>query len=130
MARPKRAAALHFTHVDLRNWRNFTSVNVALSRRIFLIGPNASGKSNLLDVFRFLRDLVSVGGGLQEAVQRRGGVSSLRSLAARWYSDIAIRTQIGHDGEPATWKYELTFALNAAVQDVRGPPRSSGPHSR
>jgi predicted ATPase len=117
MARPKRAAALHFTYVDLRNWRNFTSVNVALPRRVFLIGPNASGKSNLLDVFRFLRDLVSVGGGLQEAVQRRGGVSSLRSLAARRYSDIAIRAQIGHDGEPATWKYELTFN-----QDNRSRP--------
>jgi predicted ATPase len=45
-----------------------------LSRRVFLVGPNASGKSNLLDVFRFLHDVVSVGGGLEEAVRKRQGV--------------------------------------------------------
>ncbi len=117
MTKPKRAPAFRFTHIGLCNWRNFTSVNVALPRRVFLVGPNASGKSNLLDVFRFLRDLVSVGGGLQEAVQRRGGVSSLRSLAARRYSDIVIRAQIGQDEEPAAWKYEITFN-----QDNRSRP--------
>jgi hypothetical protein len=102
MTRHRRTTTLRFSHVELRNWRNFTSVDVALSRRVFLIGPNASGKSNLLDAFRFLRDLVAVGGGLQEAVQRRGGVSSLRSLAARRYSDIVIRVRIGSDNGPVS----------------------------
>ncbi|RMG55933.1 MAG: chromosome segregation protein SMC [Acidobacteria bacterium] len=100
---------MRVTRVKLRNWRNFTTVDVALPRRVFLVGPNASGKSNLLDVFRFLRDLVSVGGGLQEAVRRRSGVSSLRCLAARRYSDIVIRVDIGDDEESALWRYEVTF---------------------
>lgn len=117
MPKPKRAAAFHCTHIELQNWRNFTSVAIPLPRRVFLIGPNASGKSNLLDAFRFLRDLVSIGGGLQEAVRRRGGVSSLRALAARRYSDIAIRVQIGHTEEPAVWKYEVIFN-----QDHRSRP--------
>ncbi|MBA2492469.1 MAG: ATP-binding protein, partial [Gammaproteobacteria bacterium] len=56
---------------------------VELQRRVFLIGPNASGKSNFLGLFRFLHDLVSVGGGFQEAVRKRRGISSLRCLAAR-----------------------------------------------
>lgn len=54
---------LRFTHLRLENWRNFTSVDTELARRVFLVGPNASGKSNMLDVFRFLHDLVAVGGG-------------------------------------------------------------------
>ncbi|RLB30852.1 MAG: chromosome segregation protein SMC, partial [Deltaproteobacteria bacterium] len=78
-----------FTHIRLENWRNFAEVDVDLQRRGFLIGPNASGKSNLLDVFRFLYDLVSVGGGFQEAVRKRSGASSIRCLAARRHSDIA-----------------------------------------
>jgi ABC-type molybdenum transport system ATPase subunit/photorepair protein PhrA len=78
MRESRRASSMRFIRIELKNWRNFTHLDVALSKRVFLIGPNASGKSNLLDTFRFLRDIVSVGGGLQEAVRKRGGVSTLR----------------------------------------------------
>ncbi len=101
---------MRFTHLYLENWRNFTNVDIDLQKRAFLIGPNASGKSNLLDVFRFLHELVSVGGGFQEAVRNRGGVSILRSLAARRYSDIVLRARIGGDEDTAEWEYELRFA--------------------
>jgi predicted ATPase len=77
-----------FTHVHLENWRNFTDISVDLQNRAVLVGPNASGKSNFLDVFRFLSDIVAVGGGFQEAVRRRDGVSKLRALAARHTTDI------------------------------------------
>jgi predicted ATPase len=100
---------MRFTHVNLVNWRNFKSVDVALQRRVFLFGPNASGKSNFLDAFRFLSDLTVVGGGFQDAIQRRGGVSILRCLAARESSDIAVTVQIGDDEDPNLWRYELRF---------------------
>jgi len=99
---------LRFTTLYLENWRNFTRVDTGLQRRSFLLGPNASGKSNFLDVFRFLHDLVTVGGGFQEAVRKRGGVSSLRCLAARRYSDLVIRVAIGDDNGNA-WGYDLEF---------------------
>ncbi len=98
-----------FTHIEMRNWRNFAQVSVGLERRVFLVGANASGKSNFLDAFRFLHDTVSVGGGFQEAVRKRGGVSSLRCLAARRYPDVEIRMQIGTGETPTAWRYELTF---------------------
>ena len=72
------------TRMRVKNWRNFKEFDVRLQERQFIVGPNASGKSNLLDVFRFLRDIAkSDGGGLQKAVNDRGGVSKLRCLAAR-----------------------------------------------
>ncbi len=74
------------------------------------MGPNASGKSNLLDAFRFLYDIVSVGGGLQEAVRARGGVSQLRSLSARRYPNVAVQVRVGTDDDPSLWEYELRFA--------------------
>ena len=74
----------------LKNWKNFRKVDVDLVDRVFIVGPNASGKSNLLDVFRFLRDIAKSGGGIQEAVKARGGVSKIRCLAARTNSDIEI----------------------------------------
>ncbi len=110
--------ALRFTRVKLGNWRNFVDVDVPLQRRAFLVGPNASGKSNLLDALRFLREIVIVGGGFQKAVETRGGVSKLRCLAARRYSNVAIAVTVGSDDEPDQWEYELHF-----TQDNRRRPQ-------
>jgi len=98
---------MRFSRLTLRNWRNFNSVDVELQHRVFLVGPNASGKSNFLDVFRFLRDLASPDGGLQKAVRQRGGVSRIRSLAATRRSDVIIDTEV--DLGDATWRYTLEF---------------------
>lgn len=101
---------IRFTHLSLNNWRNFSRINADLQKRVFLVGPNASGKSNLLDSFRFLRDIVSVGGGFQEAVHKRHGVSSLRCYAARRYPDIGIQVCLGNDEEREIWRYEIDFS--------------------
>src|SRR5262249_20902365 len=92
-------------------WRNFTHVDVELQQRIFLIGPNASGKSNLLDVFRFLRDIASVGGGFLAAVEKpgRGGFAKLKSLMAGPHAGIGIRVRVGDSKSPRQWEYELRF---------------------
>ncbi len=60
----------------LKNWRNFRSIDVPLSDRVFMIGPNAAGKSNLLDVFRFLRDVAKAGGGCKERSHAEGAFRS------------------------------------------------------
>jgi predicted ATPase len=111
---PKRSAGhskqhAHFSHLYLENWRNFVRVDTPLQRRMFLVGPNAAGKSNLLDVFRFLHDMVAVGGGFQEAVRKRGGVSQIRCLAARRYPDVRIRLKVSCSDGSAPWEYDLCF---------------------
>lgn len=93
----------------VENWRNFRRADFQLQRRVFLVGPNASGKSNLLDVLRFLHDIASLGGGFQEAVLKRGGVSHLRCLSAREYSDITVSVCLGTDGPGPQWQYKLRF---------------------
>ncbi|MFN8524144.1 MAG: AAA family ATPase [Chloroflexota bacterium] len=100
---------LRITHFSLENWRNFARVDVDLQRRVFLVGPNAAGKSNLLDALRFLHDIVSVGGGFQEAVRRRGGVSRVRCLAARRYPDVRIRVRLGNEEDAQLWEYDIQF---------------------
>ena len=99
------------TRLKLTNWRNFTDVDVPLLDRAFIIGPNASGKSNLLDAIRFLRDVAKrEGGGLQAAVARRGGVRQIRSLSAHAGGGVGIEVHLSRDSdEPAEWKYSLSF---------------------
>jgi len=101
------------TRLRLENWRNFTSVDALLTPRVFLVGPNASGKSNLLDAVRFLRDIVAVGGGFRSAVDdRRGGVSRIRCLAARRNPDVVLDVSIGNTSSEATarWRYRIAFS--------------------
>lgn len=102
---------MRFARVRLRNWRNFKSVDAQLAQRMFVVGPNAVGKSNLLDVFRFLRDLTLDSGGLAAAVRERGGIGKLRSLHARTDNDIEIDVEV-RDGDGG-WRYVLAFNRRA-----------------
>ena len=104
---------LEFRRIRLENWMNFARAEVAIQDRIFLVGPNASGKSNFLDAFRFLKELASSGGGLQEAIRKRGGVETLRSLAAPRTPTVTIRVELEEADEETEqgrrWEYELAF---------------------
>jgi predicted ATPase len=96
------------SHMILKNWRNFQAVDVTLQERVFLVGPNASGKSNLLDAFRFLRDIAKDGGGLQKAVADRGRLPKIRCLSARRSSNVEIEIQLAESSlEPTKWRYAI-----------------------
>lgn len=101
---------MRITHLTLRNWRTFKNLDIPVGQRLVVIGPNASGKSNLLDSIRFLRDLAVPGGGLQDAVRSRGGLSRIRCLFARnnHHGWVGISAVIGDDnGEQ--WSYSISF---------------------
>ncbi len=104
---------MQFTRLALKNWRNFREADVRLEPRTYLIGPNASGKSNLLEVFRFLRTLVQPkGGGLQQAVANLGGIIGLRSLHARKDPEVRIEVEVREDREEKSeifWTYSLAL---------------------
>lgn len=97
------------TNLKLKNWRNFRDIDVPVSDTTFILGANASGKSNLLDVFRFLRDICKTeGGGLQKAIAQRKGLSKLRCLHARNDPEVAIEISL-EDSDGVTWRYVLAF---------------------
>ena len=102
-------------------------INVPLRARQFIVGPTGSGKSNLLDIFRFLRDIAKTdGGGFQKAVKDRGGVSKIRCLSARQDPEIAIEIHIADALDaPAKWRYGVGFR-----QQPRGHRRTYLTHER
>jgi len=103
---------MYITRLKLKNWRNFHEAEVHLTQTSYIIGPNASGKSNLLDVFRFLRDVCKpAGGGLQKAVKDRGGITKLRCLHARRDPEVKIEVFFDeHDDDPSSsLRYVLGF---------------------
>lgn len=96
--------------IKLHNWKNFQYGETELSGRCFIIGANAAGKSNFADALRFLRDIAKQSGGLQSAVEERGGIKKIRCLAARKQTNVSITVEIGDLGSPQnSWRYHLDF---------------------
>ena len=89
-------------------WRNFRQeTSLKLRGRTFFVGPNASGKSNILDALRFIRDVAAMG--LNDAVSVRGGMRDVRSLHARQFRGVRIAVDAGPRDGSARWSYELHF---------------------
>ena len=69
----------------VRNYLSLKEVDLEFGGRNLLVGPNMSGKSNLIDCFRFLTTMVISGlnkalldrGGFQEVVWKGGGESRI-----------------------------------------------------
>jgi predicted ATPase len=101
--------------ITLKNWMNYKNFSAEIRHdRVFVIGANASGKSNLLDAFRFLRDVAlpagirPSGGGLQKAVNDRGGLKHLRCLNARQDPEILLGIELEASASER-WHYILGF---------------------
>ena len=99
-----------------------------LSERQFIVGANASGKSNLLDIFRFLRDIVkSRGRRLFRKPSKTEGVS-LKSVVWQRGRDPEVTIEIhlaDESDSPTIWKYGLGFR-----QETRGYRRTYLTHER
>lgn len=94
----------------VQNWRNFKNIDIEFNERLFIVGPNACGKSNFLDIFRFLKD-ISINGGLQKALEHRGGITRIRSLHARSIPEISFKFFFKNNLRDTEYNYtyELTI---------------------
>lgn len=121
---------MRITKLSLRNWRTFKNLDVEVGRRLIIIGPNASGKSNVLDSVRFLRDLARPGGGFQGAITSRGGVRRVRCLFARnnLKGRVGITAGLASDDGADAWEYSVAFYRRACWPPSTGDrPREGGP---
>ncbi len=57
-------------NIEVKNFKSFRHLNIELGRFNIFIGPNGAGKSNFLDIFTFLRDILSHG--LANAISMQG----------------------------------------------------------
>ena len=94
------------TKVWAKNFRSIEHAELELGPLTVLVGPNASGKSNLLDIPVFLADATLEG--LELAITKRGGIDSIgrRSPTGR-----ALSPEIGFQYESPEGILEYGFAL-------------------
>lgn len=81
------------TKVCARNFRSIGErIELELGAMTVLVGPNASGKSNVVDILRFLAECAS--GGIDRPVAVRHGFDSLRYGNPREPSDVLLEVHI------------------------------------
>jgi len=64
--------------IEVKNFKSFKELKIDPGKFNVIIGANASGKSNFVHIFEFLRDITS--SGLDNAISMQGGVEYLRNL--------------------------------------------------
>ena len=75
--------------IKIQNFRSFRDVEIELGDLNVVIGANASGKSNFIQIFRFLRDIAQ--SGLKNAISMQGGVEYLRNLNLGADEDFSVQ---------------------------------------
>jgi len=72
----------------VKNFKSFKDVEVELGKFNVVIGANASGKSNFVQIFKFLRDIVKEG--LENAISYQGGIEYLRNISLQDKENLYI----------------------------------------
>ena len=96
----------YITRVWARNFRSIEYAELELGPLTVLVGPNASGKSNLLDILGFLADAAR--DGLKTAITRRGGIDS---IGRRTPTGRVLGPEIGLQYQFTDGTLEHSFAL-------------------
>jgi len=103
------------TRIRIRNFKSFRELDLPLTDLNVLVGPNMSGKSNLLDAIRFLVQLLVPGSDppLQKALNDRNGFSEVVWKGA---SDSIIGFEIEGNtkfgAEPLVFSYLIELTGN------------------
>ncbi len=75
--------------IEVRNFKSFKDLSINLGEFNVVIGANASGKSNFVSIFKFLRDIVTLG--LENAVSLQGGVEYLRNINIGYSENLYMK---------------------------------------
>ena len=127
------ADSAFLTRVVLRNYKSIGSCDVRLQPLTYLVGANGSGKSNFVDALHLARD--SLSGSLDNALNRRGGLSEVRRRSSGHPTHFGIRLEFVLSGEvPGRYAFNVG-ALKGGGYEVQAEECviggvASGPYYR
>ncbi|HCZ06691.1 MAG TPA: ATPase [Thermotogae bacterium] len=122
---------MYIERIEVKNFKSFEKLELELGNFNVVIGPNASGKTNFIHIFEFLRDIINFG--LDNAISLQGGTEYIRNMKIRTTRDLSLRVtfsqpQLQDEEPPVTFlrsgerlravKVEYEFRLRF---DEKGP---------
>lgn len=106
------------TRVWARNFRSIADAVVDLDRLTVLVGPNASGKSNILDILRFIKDAFRFD--LEAAISLRHGMEAIQHrTAADQAADVELGLAVSEE-EGKSGNYSLVYGFTLASDQEGG----------
>jgi len=109
-------------HVQVNNFKTLNRVSLDLGLRNVIVGPNMSGKTNFISLFKFLRLMVLPAPGVHGLLNALNSLGGFLALAWRGSISNLISIELegtlpstAEDGEPEEWKYRLEI-----LSDGRG----------
>ena len=109
----------------IENFKSFGKVEIAFQSINLLIGANASGKSNLITLFEFLKNIQTYG--VEDAISKMGGFDSLLNFNANSrgftirieleYDEILYTEDISNDSQILKKREKVFYEIEANQKD-------------
>src|SRR6266849_10026572 len=104
------------TRLQIRNFKSVRELDLQLGPINVLVGPNMSGKSNILDVLRFLHDVFfpqAGSEGVKYAIAQRGGANEIFWRGGDEKLITIILEATDHAQASTKYRYELQLIYGA-----------------
>ncbi len=83
---------MQIKRIKASNIFSYENIDIQLNKFNVLIGPNASGKTNFVNIIKFIKDLISEG--LSDAISIQGGINIIRNINLGASKNTSIEFQI------------------------------------
>ena len=100
------------TKISIKNYKSLKNLSLNLKPFMVFVGPNNSGKSNILDAFHFLADLIG-NHDFQATIKRRGGSQQiLFNGGLEQTISVELNGKVNIDGKDRKYKYVVQLEGN------------------
>jgi len=91
--------------LTIKNFKSIREQTLALGRLNVFIGANGSGKSNLIEAFRFLREIVNQN--LAGYTGKKGGADTLLYFGRKKSPEMSFHLEFGEGGKTSSYLVKL-----------------------
>ena len=103
-------------HIHVRNFKSIKEATLNLEPLTVIVGANAAGKSNIINVFRFISNIITVG--IDNAIALQGGIPYLTNACLKKGTPIEIITT--HN--PELLKHSSISNVRLVTRDISSYP--------